>query len=146
MQHASVRHPLRGTSRLQLEARSDAFRREIITLQVGQCGNQIGSEFWRQVRGVAVLPPLNWALSVLTPTATHCGVSQLCLEHGISKDGVLEEYATHGAGDRKDVFFYQADDEHYVPRALLLDLEPRVINAIQVCTLDTLEQLRVWRS
>ena len=24
--------------------------REIITLQVGQCGNQIGSEFWRQVR------------------------------------------------------------------------------------------------
>ena len=31
------------------------------------------------------------------------------------------------------VFFYQADDEHYVPRALLLDLEPRVINSIQVC-------------
>ena len=59
---------------------------------------------------------------------------QLCLEHGISKDGVLEEYATQGAGDRKDVFFYQADDEHYVPRALLLDLEPRVINSIQVRT------------
>ena len=34
-------------------------------------------------------------------------------------------------GDRKDVFFYQADDEHYIPRALLLDLEPRVINTIQ---------------
>lgn len=33
--------------------------------------------------------------------------------------------------DRKDVFFYQADDEHYIPRALLIDLEPRVINAIQ---------------
>ena len=31
----------------------------------------------------------------------------------------------------EDVFFYQADDEHYVPRALLLDLEPRVINTIQ---------------
>ena len=28
--------------------------------------------------------------------------------------------------DRKDVFFYQADDEHYIPRAVLLDLEPRV--------------------
>ena len=28
-------------------------------------------------------------------------------------------------GDRKDVFFYQADDERYIPRALLLDLEPR---------------------
>ncbi|KAE9460201.1 hypothetical protein C3L33_07895, partial [Rhododendron williamsianum] len=76
--------------------------REIITLQVGQCGNQIGMEFWKQ----------------------------LCLEHGINKDGILEDFATQG-GDRKDVFFYQADDQHYVPRALLIDLEPRVINGIQ---------------
>lgn len=76
--------------------------REIVTLQVGQCGNQIGSEFWKQ----------------------------LCREHGISPDGILEDFATHG-GDRKDVFFYQADDDHYVPRALLLDLEPRVVNSIQ---------------
>ncbi|CAN1159207.1 Tubulin gamma-1 chain [Linum perenne] len=76
--------------------------REIITLQVGQCGNQIGMEFWKQ----------------------------LCLEHGISKDGILEDFATQG-GDRKDVFFYQADDQHYIPRALLIDLEPRVINGIQ---------------
>ena len=29
------------------------------------------------------------------------------------------------AGDRKDVFFYQADDDRYTPRALLVDLEPR---------------------
>jgi tubulin gamma len=29
------------------------------------------------------------------------------------------------------VFFYQADDEHYIPRSLLIDLEPRVINSIQ---------------
>ena len=32
--------------------------------------------------------------------------SQLCAEHGISRDGTLEEFATEG-GDRKDVFFYQ---------------------------------------
>ena len=76
--------------------------REIITLQVGQCGNQIGSEFWRQ----------------------------LCAEHGIRHDGILEPFATSG-DDRKDVFFYQADDEHYIPRAVLLDLEPRVINSIR---------------
>ncbi|KAG5185689.1 Tubulin/FtsZ, GTPase domain-containing protein [Tribonema minus] len=92
--------------------------REIITLQVGQCGNQIGSEFWKQ----------------------------LCAEHGISADGILQDYASQG-DDRKasschafcpcmchaqqDVFFYQADDEHYIPRALLLDLEPRVINKIR---------------
>ncbi|CAG9320776.1 unnamed protein product [Blepharisma stoltei] len=76
--------------------------REIITLQVGQCGNQIGMEFWKQ----------------------------LCMEHGINNEGILEEYATAG-DDRKDVFFYQADDEHYIPRALLIDLEPRVIHTIQ---------------
>ena len=33
--------------------------------------------------------------------------------------------------DRKDVFFYQADDDHYIPRAILVDLEPRVINNIK---------------
>ena len=79
---------------------------------------------------------------------------QLCTEHGISaskysksnfcifiinwklknikkinKDGTLEEFATEG-NDRKDVFFYQADDDHYIPRAVLLDLEPRVIQGI----------------
>lgn len=72
---------------------------------------------------------------------------QLCAEHGISQDGMLQDFATQGT-DRKDVFFYQvsgfkrrrprarphlrsrpapqADDEHYIPRALLMDLEPRV--------------------
>ena len=75
--------------------------REIISLQLGQCGNQIGFEFWKQ----------------------------LCLEHGISPEGILEDFATEGT-DRKDVFFYQADDEHYIPRAVLLDLEPRVIHTI----------------
>ena len=54
---------------------------------------------------------------------------RLCAEHGINKEGILEEWATEG-GDRKDVFFYQADDEHYIPRAILVDLEPRV----RLCT------------
>ncbi|XP_055904630.1 tubulin gamma-1 chain-like [Eupeodes corollae] len=74
---------------------------EIITLQLGQCGNQIGFEFWKR----------------------------LCLEHGISPNGVLEDFASDGL-DRKDVFFYQADDNHYIPRSVLLDLEPRVIHNI----------------
>lgn len=77
--------------------------REIVTLQVGQCGNQVGTEFWKK----------------------------LCLEHGINNDGILEDFAVNGSGDRKDVFFYQADDERYIPRACLIDLEPRVINGIQ---------------
>ena len=59
---------------------------------------------------------------------------RLCAEHGINKEGILEEWATEG-GDRKDVFFYQADDEHYIPRAILVDLEPRVRAAA----------LRLWR-
>jgi tubulin gamma len=52
----------------------------------------------------------------------------LCKEHGINHEGILEEYAINGQGDdRKDVFFYQSDDDHYIPRAVLIDLEPRVI-------------------
>mmetsp|Transcript_16704 Transcript_16704/g.24484 ORF Transcript_16704/g.24484 Transcript_16704/m.24484 type:complete len:457 (-) Transcript_16704:124-1494(-) len=79
--------------------------REIITLQVGQCGNQIGGEFWKQ----------------------------LCVEHGIEPTGQLRATpagSPRSVDDRKDVFFYQSDDEHYIPRALLIDLEPRVVNKI----------------
>lgn len=32
--------------------------------------------------------------------------------------------------DRKDVFFYQSDDDKYIPRALLIDLEPRVVHKL----------------
>ncbi len=46
-------------------------------IQVGQCGNQIGCEFWKQ----------------------------LCLEHGISPDGILQDYATSG-DDRKVCCLY----------------------------------------
>ena len=102
--------------------------REVITLQVGQCGNQIGGEFWKQ----------------------------LCLEHGICADGTLKELphtatssssssptsaitspppsfqsiVNKSSDDRKDVFFYQSDDDRYIPRALLIDLEPRVVNKL----------------
>jgi tubulin gamma len=50
---------------------------EIITLQLGQCGNQVGMEFWKT----------------------------LCAEHGIGVDGMLER--PDDLGDRKDVYFYQ---------------------------------------
>lgn len=72
--------------------------REMITIHVGQCGNQTGFEFWKQ----------------------------LCLEHGISADGTMNDYSKEVA-DRKDVFFYQADDSHFVPRAVILDTEPGVV-------------------
>lgn len=54
------------------------------------------------------------------------------MEHGIGFDGTVNTWDGNSAGgDRKDVFFYQADDTRYVPRALLWDLEPRVVNSIQ---------------
>lgn len=57
---------------------------------------------------------------------------QLCQEHGIAPDGNLHPHAAaHSGADRKDVFFYQSDDTRYVPRAILLDLEPRVVHSIQ---------------
>jgi tubulin gamma len=58
---------------------------------------------------------------------------QLCAEHGIAPDGTLQEFA-HNGEDRKDVFFYQADDDHFIPRNLMIDLEPRVIHGIQSST------------
>ncbi|MFH4982751.1 hypothetical protein AB6A40_009460 [Gnathostoma spinigerum] len=74
---------------------------ELITIQFGQCGNQIGDAFWRS----------------------------LSQEHGIGTDGsVVNEIKS--ANDLKQVFFYQADDCRYIPRAVLIDLEPRVINGI----------------
>ena len=63
--------------------------------------------------------------------------SRLIEEHGIGADGIVEDFALNASdfknnvADRKDVFFYQADDQHYIPRALLIDLEPRVINTLR---------------
>ncbi|TKR77655.1 hypothetical protein L596_018585 [Steinernema carpocapsae] len=52
----------------------------------------------------------------------------LCEEHGIAPDGTL---AAEDSGlDFKDVFFYQSDDCRYIPRSVLIDLEPRVIKSI----------------
>ena len=43
--------------------------------------------------------------------------------------GILQEHASEGI-DRKDVFFYQADDDNYIPRSVLLDLEPRIVDTM----------------
>eukprot|EP01123_Difflugia_compressa_P012133 TRINITY_DN508_c0_g1_i3.p1 TRINITY_DN508_c0_g1~~TRINITY_DN508_c0_g1_i3.p1 ORF type:complete len:471 (-),score=97.01 TRINITY_DN508_c0_g1_i3:19-1431(-) len=76
--------------------------REIIHLQVGQCGNQIGGSFWETISA----------------------------EHGIDSRG-----AYHGSSDyqreRLDVYYNEVDKEKYVPRAILVDLEPGTMNAIK---------------
>ncbi|KAF8509138.1 hypothetical protein JB92DRAFT_546001 [Gautieria morchelliformis] len=43
----------------------------------------------------------------------------------LRQGGILEDWVTKG-GERKHVFFYQAEDDHYIPRAARIDLEPRV--------------------
>lgn len=75
---------------------------EIITLQVGQCGNQIGSQFWQQ----------------------------LCKEHGIMRDGTGVEIERGVREDQTEIFFSKNDDNRYTPRAILVDLEPRVVSNI----------------
>ena len=133
--------------------------REIITLQVGQCGNQIGGEFWKQLcaeHGIAADGTLKNAWDnpssvnniVGNNINTHNHYTQTPgpshLSSGASRGG--NSYASpawgnqhnnsNGSGrsqqavDRKDVFFYQGDEDRYIPRALLMDLEPRVINKV----------------
>ncbi|KAL3112238.1 hypothetical protein niasHT_017011 [Heterodera trifolii] len=73
----------------------------IITVQVGQCGNQLGMAYWER----------------------------MCLEHGIAKDGQLLREDQRGM-DCKEIFFNENSGQKWVPRALLVDLEPRVLSDI----------------
>lgn len=77
---------------------------EIITIQVGQCGNHIGKQFW----------------------------SQLAEEHGIERSGQNKQ--PDNDIQREDFttpFFKQNDENRYTPRALMLDMEPSAITDLQ---------------
>lgn len=76
---------------------------EIITIQVGQCGNQIGKHFWLQ----------------------------LAKEHGIEKDGQGITNNEEVRDDDTNPFFKLNDSNRYTPRALMLDLEPSAIQDVQ---------------
>jgi len=76
--------------------------REIVHLQVGQCGNQIGAKF----------------LSVISE------------EHGIDGSGAYkgtEELQI----ERINVYYNEAGSGKYVPRAILVDLEPGTMDSIK---------------
>jgi len=76
--------------------------REIVHLQAGQCGNQIGTKFWEVMSA----------------------------EHGITGDGAFEG-ELQSQIDRIDVYFNEAGSGRYVPRAILTDLEPGTMDAIR---------------
>ncbi|XP_067005311.2 tubulin beta-1 chain isoform X2 [Anabrus simplex] len=79
--------------------------REIVHLQAGQCGNQIGSKFWEVITRE----------HGIDATGKYVGTSNLQLE-------------------RINVYYNQAFGGKYVPRAILLDLEPGVMDAIRCGT------------
>ncbi|XP_061544669.1 tubulin beta-6 chain isoform X1 [Phycodurus eques] len=76
--------------------------REIVHLQIGQCGNQIGSKFWEVISE----------------------------EHGINKTGIYEGDSRVQL-DRVNVYFNEAHGGKYVPRSLLVDLEPGTMDSIR---------------
>merc|ERR1711962_1100866 len=78
--------------RRQVEAET---MREIVHLQAGQCGNQIGAKFWGVISDE----------HGIDPTGTYHGDSDLQLE-------------------RINVYYNEASGGEYVPRAVLVDLEP----------------------
>jgi len=83
--------------------------REIVHVQVGQCGNQIGGKFWEVISA----------------------------EHGLDADG---QY--HGDADiqldKINVYFTEASNAKYVPRAVLVDLEPGTMDAVRAGPIGSL--------
>ncbi|KAH3670478.1 hypothetical protein OGAPHI_000993 [Ogataea philodendri] len=57
---------------------------------------------------------------------------QICNEHGILLDGTTSpETQNTYREDQTDIFFQRNDNNRYTPRAILIDMEPRVINNIK---------------
>ena len=94
--------------------------REIVHVQVGQCGNQIGNAFWNTMRQ----------------------------EHHLGEDGKFVEGPKDENGnacqddqlrlDKVDVYFKEAGEKRYVPRATLVDLEPGTLDVIKASPIGSL--------
>eukprot|EP01132_Coremiostelium_polycephalum_P000945 gene945-1197_t len=88
--------------------------REIVHIQAGQCGNQIGSKFWEVISE----------------------------EHGIQKDGrhiESEDLHTNRLQlERINVYYNEAREKKFVPRAVLVDLEPGTMDVIRGSTFGKL--------
>ena len=83
--------------------------REIVHLQTGQCGNQVGTKFWE------VLSDEHG----LDGSGNYVGTSPLQLE-------------------RINVYYNEAADNKYVPRAVLVDLEPGTMDSIRSSALGNM--------
>nr|CAI5817103.1 unnamed protein product [Callosobruchus analis] len=85
-----------------LETLSAENMREIVHIQAGQCGNQIGAKFWEIISDE----------HGIDPTGTYHGDSELQLE-------------------RINVYYNEAAGHKYVPRAILVDLEPGTMDSVR---------------
>jgi len=86
--------------------------REIVCVQVGQCGNQIGMAFWRNMKG----------------------------EHMLGGDGTFQgdKVADAARLSKIDVFYGEASELRFVPRAVIVDLEPGVLDQIKASDIGTM--------
>ena len=85
--------------------------REIVHIQVGQCGNQIGTVFWETMTKE----------HSLDNTGKYIG----------SKDEMKKN-------DKIQVYFNETGKNRYVPRALLVDLEPGTMDVIKASEIGNL--------
>ncbi|KAH7550293.1 hypothetical protein JRO89_XS13G0166300 [Xanthoceras sorbifolium] len=76
--------------------------REILHIQGGQCGNQIGAKFWEVV----------------------------CTEHGIDSTGRYQG-TNELQLERVNVYYNEASCGRFVPRAVLMDLEPGTMDSVR---------------
>jgi len=83
--------------------------REILHIQVGQCGNQIGNRFWQTV----------------------------IAEHDLDGAGKYQGENAETDLDKVGVYMRSAG-ERYVPRACLVDLEPGTVDVIKASPVGTL--------
>merc|ERR1712130_428870 len=84
------------------EAGLAAAMREIVHIQAGQCGNQIGAKFLEIISDE----------HGIDPTGSYSGTSDLQLE-------------------RINVYYNEASGGKYVPRAVLVDLEPGTMDSVR---------------
>ncbi|MBN3325523.1 TBB5 protein, partial [Atractosteus spatula] len=76
--------------------------REIVHIQAGQCGNQIGTKFWEVISDE----------HGIDPAGNYVGDSTLQLE-------------------RINVYYNEASSHKYVPRSVLVDLEPGTMDSVR---------------
>lgn len=77
------------------------YQREVITINIGQCGAQMGNRSWELY----------------------------CLEHGIKPDGTISDTTVIDEYTRS--FFVDTKQGRLVPRTLFIDLDPSVIDSIR---------------